>query len=75
MADRAGVVSVDVVPNLQGFGAKVDGFARALKPLGIKTEIGGDFARKIDGDRAKAQRSLDSVRTRSGRAVWLSASG
>jgi len=67
MADRAGVVSVDVVPNLQGFGAKVDGFARALKPLGIKTEIGGDFARKIDGDRAKAQRSLDSVRTTAAR--------
>lgn len=67
MADRAGVVSVDVVPNLQGFGAKVDGFARALKPLGIKTEIGGDFARKIEGDRAKAQRSLDSIRTTSAR--------
>ena len=35
MAERAGVVSVDVIPNLQGFGAKVDGFARALKPLAI----------------------------------------
>lgn len=67
MAERAGVVSVDVVPNLQGFGAKVDGFARALKPLAIKTEVGGDFAKKIDGDRAKAQRSLDSVRTTAAR--------
>lgn len=63
MAERAGIVYVDVVPDLKGFEARVDGAARRVRPVGIRTRLDSKFGQQLDGERQKAQRSLDSLST------------
>ena len=64
MAKRAGVVSVDVDPNLSQVGSKIDAYARALKPFGISVDLKDNkFAQAIESSSASSRRSLDSITT------------
>lgn len=63
MARRAGTVSVDVEPNLSQVGSKLDAFARAVKPLGLKVDLDNDFAKEIDRGALSSRRSLDGINT------------
>lgn len=64
MAERAGVVQIDVEPGLQGVGSKIDGYMRALKPFGFKAELLGNLGADLDKEAKKGQRSLDSISTK-----------
>jgi ribosomal protein S20 len=61
MAPRAGVVSVDVEPNLSQVGSKLQAMASTLKPLGIKVD--DRFVQQIDRGAKSSQRSLDGIST------------
>lgn len=63
MAPRAGVVSVDVEPNLSQVGSKIAAVARGLKPFGIKVNVDNDFAKEIDRGAQSSRRSLDGINT------------
>lgn len=63
MAPRAGVVSVDVEPNLSQVGSKIDAAARLLKPLGLRVNLDNDFTREIEAGVGRSRRSLDSIDT------------
>lgn len=63
MADRAGVVQIDVEPGLQGVGSKIDGYMRALRPFGFKAELDSTLARDLNRETRDGQRSLDSIST------------
>src|SRR5690606_36961314 len=63
MANRAGIVSVDVEPNLGAIPGKLDALARGLRPLGVKVDLIGGVAEKLERDRAAGQRALDGINT------------
>lgn len=63
MADRAGVVQIDVEPGMQGLGSKIEAGMRALKPFGFKAELDSTLARDLDRQSRAGQRSLDSIST------------
>lgn len=64
MAERAGVVQVDVEPGLQGVGSKIDGYMRALKPFGFKADLVSNIGKDLDRESKSGQRSLDSITTK-----------
>lgn len=63
MAERAGVVSVDVEPGLQGIGSKIDGYMRSLKPFGFKAELVSKVSDDLGRESKLGQKSLDSIST------------
>ncbi|MFN8050504.1 MAG: hypothetical protein U0Q22_03630 [Acidimicrobiales bacterium] len=63
MAKRAGVVSIDVEPNLSQVGSKIQAEAARLKPVGLKFQVDGDVAKTLGSQVAIGQRSLDSITT------------
>lgn len=63
MAERAGVVQIDVEPGLQGLSSKIDAGMRALKPFGFKAQLDSTLARDLDRQTKAGQRSLDSITT------------
>lgn len=64
MAKRAGVVSVDVDPNLSKVGSTLDGFFRNLKPFGLSVDLKDNkFASAIEAQSAQSRRALDSITT------------
>lgn len=62
-AKRAGVVGVDIEPNVSQIGSKVEAAARLLKPLGLRVNLDDDFTREIEAGVGKSRRSLDSINT------------
>ena len=62
-AKRAGVVGVDIEPNVSQIGSKVEAAARLLKPLGLKVNLDNDFTREIEAGVGQSRRSLDSINT------------
>ena len=62
-AKRAGVVGVDIEPNVSQIGSKVEAAARLLKPLGLRVNLDNDFTREIEAGVGQSRRSLDSINT------------
>ena len=62
-AKRAGVVGVDIEPNVSQVGSKVEAAARLLKPLGLRVNLDNDFTREIEAGVGSSRRSLDSINT------------
>ncbi len=62
-AKRAGVVGVDIEPNVSQIGSKVEAAARLLKPLGLRVKLDNDFTRELEAGVGKSRRSLDSIDT------------
>lgn len=62
-AKRAGVVGVDIEPNVSQIGSKVEAAARLLKPLGLRVNLDNDFTREIEAGVGSSRRSLDSINT------------
>lgn len=62
MTDRAGVVSVDLEPNLPALGSRIEGFARNLKPLGLRFDI-PEFAQGVESQAGRSRRAVDSIST------------
>ena len=52
-AKRAGVVGVDIEPNVSQIGSKVEAAARLLKPLGLRVNLDNDFTREIEAGVAR----------------------
>ena len=62
MASRAGVVAVDLEPNLPALGSRIDAWSRSLKPFGLKVDI-PEFGANVDRQAGESRRALDGIST------------
>lgn len=61
MASRAGVVWVDVEPDLRGVGSKIEAGTRGIRPVGLKVDLDD---RQLGRATQRAQASVDGLNTR-----------
>lgn len=59
-ANRAGVVGVDIEPNLPLLGSRLDSFAKNLRPLGLRVDV-PDFGRDVESQTGRSKRALQSL--------------
>ena len=59
-ANRAGVVGVDIEPNLPLLGSRLDSFAKNLRPLGLRVDV-PDFGRDVETQTGRSKRALQSL--------------
>lgn len=72
MAARAGVVWVDVEPDLRGVGSKIESGTRGIRPVGLKVDLDD---RQLGRATSRAQASVDSLNTRKAQAEFQTLGG